>query len=750
MADLDPVRAAGAWRVVVGCTAVLAAATATAHAADPRAVPSAPDVQAVRLDSASIRIDGVIDEAVWRQATPIHGLTSFDPADGEPPASQLQAWVFYDAGALYVAARITLPPERQRGRLVAREQLNNDDLLEVMIDPFLDRRTGYAFTVNPYGVQEDWTIDDDDWSNAWDGVWESAARRDDTGFSVEVRIPFRTLRFVPAQAQDWGFGLGVFSGAQQQYDKWPPMRRDHGSVIAQLGTLRGLSGLSTSHNLDVLPTLTTAYGGADAGGGFRWDHPVLARTRDPGIVDLGLDVAWGVSSATTLNLTVNPDFSQVEADADQLTYNLRFPLVLAEKRPFFLEGVGVFTTPVSLLYTRSIVDPIAGAKLTGRTGAWSVGVLALWDQLPLGSRLVEPNRPSGFEDATGKDAIDSVARVALDLDASARVGLWVSDKTLYDRPSGSIAARNDVVSADASLALAGLYLLRGQAGGSYIAGDHAAPHGDFGGGFYSLDARRHDAALYVDLRSEYYSPGFRAETSPITRVGIVPSSAETSYRFYTASGALPYVDAGVLLSSVQAAGSLVLLDGAVRPTLAAHLGKNADLALHYSRGQETFGRRFTAIDLVTAELSAYPWNALSVAAKFAAGDQINYHLDDLFLGRTVQAELHATIAPLYNLVLDLDYTKSLLWRPGGALAADVDLFYAKLALSFTTRLWLRLLSQLDDGQDVLRTSALIAYLIDPGTEAYLGYEEADLAVAAGSPHAQDRRVFFKWSYRWQL
>jgi hypothetical protein len=724
-------------------------ATASARGEVPAVAPSPPEVQAIRLDSSAIRVDGIPDEALWRQATPIQGLTSFDPADGEPPASQLQAWVFHDGSALYIAARVTTPPGHMRGRLAAREQLNNDDVLEVMIDPFLDRRTGYAFTINPYGVQQDLTIDDDDWSPTWDGVWDAATQRYEDGFSAELRIPFRTLRFAEAPTQSWGFGLGVFSGVRQQYDKWPPMKRDRGSVIAQLGTLRGLSGLPSPHNLDLIPTLTMGYGGADAGTGFRWDHPVLARARDPGIVDLGLDAAWAVTSATTLNVTVNPDFSQVEADAQQLTYNLRFPLLLEEKRPFFLENVGLFTTPVSLLYTRSIVDPIAGTKLSGRLGAWSLGVLSIWDQLPLASRLVEPDRPSGFEDTTGKDAIDTVARVALDLDAGARVGLWFADKTLYDRSSTSLGTRNDVVSGDASWSLAGIYLLRGQAGGSYVDAAPTQPGGGFGGGFYSLNARRHDANLILDVRTEYYGKAFRAETSPITRVGVRPSSAEATYRSYTGASAVPYVEADVLVSAVHEAGSFTLLDGSVRPTLTAHLGKTTDLSVFYSRGQETFGRRFTAIDVVGAQLTTYPWNSLSFAGKLSGGDQINYDLNDLFLGRTVLVDLHATVTPTHNLGLDLGVTRSVLRRPGGELAADVDIYYAKAALAFTTRLSARVISQLDDSDDILRTSALVSLVIYPGTEAYLGYEEGDGRFTAGSPSPLDRRVFFKCSYRWQ-
>jgi hypothetical protein len=731
-----------AW--LTGLALVVTPHVALAAAQD-RLEPTASEIHAVRLDASSIRLDGVPDEAVWQEAAVVHGLTSYDPVEGQAPVGQLTAWIFYDASALYIAARIGLPRGAMRGRLAPRERWNNDDLLEVMIDPFLDRRTGYDFTINPYGVQIDWTVIDDDWSSAWDGVWDSATSRNAEGFSVEIRIPFSTLRFSGAAVQDWGFGLGFFSGAKKQYDKWPAMSQSRGTVFAQLGTLRGLSGISPSQNLDLIPTLMMGYGGADLGTGFAWDRPVLARARQPGLVDLGLDVRYGITPSTNLNVTVNPDFSQVEADTDQLQYNLRFPVFLDEKRPFFLEGVSIFQTPDSLLYTRSIVDPIAGLKLSGRQGAWSFGLFSTLDQLPLGSRVVEPTRASGFEDLTGKDALNTVARVSLDLGGGSRIGLFAADKTLREAGTNSFAARNDVVAADAFLTFARIYNVVAQVAGSYV--DHTGSgDGSFAGQFYDLTVRRRDKSLFVELGSKYYSEGFRAETSPITRVNIIPSTATTTYRFYTGSAAIPYVEPGVQVATVHQASTRALLDTSVRPSLNARLGKNTDLSFSYSRGQETYVRRFDGIDQWNVEVTSYPWNFLSIDAKFKTGDQIKYDPADAFLGRTVEGSIGGTIKPTRSTELAANYTRSQLYRPDGSRDASVNLYYAKLGLSFSTRLWMRVITQLDSYEHSLRNSATLAYQIYPGTELFLGYQESD--VVPGLRQPLDRRLFLKWSYRW--
>jgi hypothetical protein len=725
----------------------------------PRVPPSPSEFHAVRLDGSSIRLDGIPDEPIWQQGTAITGLTSYDPVEGGAPVGQMTAWVFYDASALYVAARIDLPPGILRGRLAARERWNNDDLFELMLDPFLDRRTGYDFAINPFNVQIDYTIVDDEFSSAWDGVWDSAVARDDHGFSLEYRIPFRTLRFSSAEVQDWGIGLGFFSGFKKQFDKWPAISTDRGTLFQQLGVMRGITGIQPSHNLDVVPTVTTGYGGGlDPSGRFAWDKPTLFRARDPALIDVGIDARYALSSAANINVALNPDFSQVEADADQLVYNLRFPILLDEKRSFFLEGVSIFSTPVPLLYTRSIVDPIAGLKLSGRDDHWSFGLLSAYDQLPVGSRLTEATRRSGFEDASDKDAVNTIGRVSYDLGPASHVGVFVADKRLIDRGTGSITAHNEFAAADAILTIADIYTLIGQVTGSYLQHDAiaAALPGEmpsaadsYAGLSYSLTARRHDKHLLLELHSDYESNGFRAETGPMTRVDIMPSSLTTAYRINTGSDLLPVIAPELTLSTIHDARSHDLLDDTVRPALEARLGGNTDLALFYSHGQETFNHeRFRGIDLVGTKISTYPWNFLSAALDLQAGDQINYDPADPFLGTAVQGSLDVMVKPLRNAEIELRYTKSRLFRPGGALRADVDLYYSKISATFTTQLSLRVITQLDTFLDQLSNSVLLAYQIHPGTEGYLGYQELDLV--GDSSHPIDRRAFLKLSYRWQL
>ena len=745
------VNARCARRTLSCCAVALAQAGAatSVHASGAPAggeVATPPELRAVRGDGAAVRVDGLADEAPWRDATVVTGLTSYLPVEGAEASGQLVARLFYDDKALYISARITMPPGRMRGRLAPRERWNNDDLFEVMIDPFLDRRTGYAFTLSPYGVQLDWTIVDDTWSDAWDGVWDSATVRYADGFSVEMRIPFRTLRFARSPVQDWGIGFGLYSGARKQYDKWPAMSADRGAVFAQLGTLRGLQAVEPSRNLDLIPTAVMGYGGsAGALGEFAWDDVVLARAREPGLFDPGLDVRYGVTPSTNLNLAVNPDFSQIEADVDQLEYNLRFPVALQEKRAFFLEGVSLFETPVPLLYTRSVVDPLVGLKLSGREACWTFGLLSAWDQRPAASQLAEARERSGFEDVTGKDAILSIGRATFALSERSRIGVFIADKALRDRGTGAFEGRNDVASVDAAVTLSEIYHLVAQAAGSYTQGVDPAPNQ--AGWFTSVLARRRDQHLFLELRSQLLSDGFRAESSALSRVGVAQSSAEVSYRHAGASLPVPYLEPALELLAIHDLGELALLDYEVRPSLSTRLGLSAEVMLYYQRGQETFGRRFAGIDQVGLSLEAHPWNSLSVVIEAQAGDQLNYQPMDLFLGTSASIAAATVVNPTDNMELEVRYTRSVLWRPGGQRAAEVDLYYGKAIVSFSTRWAARLISQLDTFDDTLRNSALLSYQLSPGTEAYLGYQ--DTSVLASEVHVIDRRIFFKGSWRWQ-
>ena len=384
-----------------------AAAQVTEAPPAPRPVPAATDAvslgaaRAVRARRAPV-LDGRDDDAAWRDAPPIAGFRQFDPAEGADPTMRTEARVAYDDDNLYVLVRSFDPhPDSIVRRLSRRDVDETADLAGVVIDGYLDRRTGGIFVVTAAGVQRDRAIyDDGEEDESWDPVWESATRVDSLGWVAEMRIPFGQLRFTAAPSLTFGFMVWREVARTTEKMSAPLYRPSRAGIASQLGTLDGLAGIEPPRRFELLP-----YGVAKAQNvpnDDGWGHD--------GTLTAGADVKYGVTRNLTLNATFNPDFGQVEADPAVLNLSA-FELRFEERRPFFQEGVGLFRCGgpcEGIFYTRRIgrtpqlrgdrSDPaattiIGAAKLTGRLAhGISVGLVEAVTQREVGAAgtTIEP------------------------------------------------------------------------------------------------------------------------------------------------------------------------------------------------------------------------------------------------------------------------------------------------------------------------------------------------------------------------
>jgi hypothetical protein len=299
---------------------------------DPRTVRSIAAAPA----AGPIAIDGVLSEPVW-QTSGVGGFTQRDPVDGEPASEPTTVWIAYDRDNLYIAARLAdSDPGKIVGRLGRRDESVESDWFDVGFDPYHDRRSGYYFGVNPYGSIEDGTLANDEETDAtWDGVWESAARIDDRGWTVEIRVPFDQLRFKRRDVQVWGVNFQRLIKRKNEEDHFAWVPKEESGLVSNFAELTGLAGIASGRRLEVWPfALSKALlSPAVPGDPFRTGHDLGASA--------GFDLKGGLSSNLTLDLSVNPDFGQVEVDpaviniSDQETY-------YEEKRPFFIEGASIF------------------------------------------------------------------------------------------------------------------------------------------------------------------------------------------------------------------------------------------------------------------------------------------------------------------------------------------------------------------------------------------------------------------------
>jgi hypothetical protein len=469
-----------------------------------------PTVTIPRIE-AVVEIDGRLDEPAWSQAARLGGFSQYRPVDSRPAEETTEVLVWYSPTALHFGIIAhDRDPGSIRATVADRDNLTRDDTVSIYLDTFNDRRRAFFFGVNPLGAQEDGVQSEGSFNPGTmyggtidrnpDYQFDSKGRITEDGYVVEVRIPFKSLRYPSINAHKWG--LNILRKVQRTgyEDTWTDARRANSSFLAQSGAIDGLHDLKRGVVTEIQPFMTTASNGtAGAGGAFSRD----ALTFEPGV-----NVRLGFTS-TSIDATINPDFSQVESDASQVTQNQRFALFYAEKRPFFLEGIELFATPNQLVYTRQIVNPIAGAKFTGKIGSLGVAYLAAKDESPTGN------------------AFFNVARLRKDLGRNSLAGFTYSDRT-------TSSGYNRVAAADARVVFAKLYYVQGQIGRSWT-GDNgiskAAP-------VWLAEFDRTGRAWGFNYKLSAFGRDFSARSGYVPRSDIVDFHASNRFSLYGARGAL--------------------------------------------------------------------------------------------------------------------------------------------------------------------------------------------------------------------
>ncbi len=309
--------------------------------------------------SDSPQIDGIL-EADWFKAVPAQGLLQIRPNEGQPATQETRVYILYSREALYVGfCCLDTAPDSIAGPVQRRDNDDDSDIVYVGLDTFHDHRNAYYFGVTAAGVQVDGTFSNEDVNDdTWDGVWESAVARVDSGWTAEMRIPFQGIRHGGTREDGWGIDFVRVIHRNQEVAFWQRTTRDQGSKVSNFGDLLGLDEISSARHVQVLPHTLG-----------RWDAPESSRWQSKNDLDnLGLDLKIVPSSSWTMDLTYQPDFAQVDVDEEVINLS-DYPVFLEEKRPFFLEGRDLFeTSPIQLLYTRRITDPDYGGRITGQWG----------------------------------------------------------------------------------------------------------------------------------------------------------------------------------------------------------------------------------------------------------------------------------------------------------------------------------------------------------------------------------------------
>ncbi|HEY0079797.1 MAG TPA: DUF5916 domain-containing protein [Pyrinomonadaceae bacterium] len=397
-------------------------------------------VQVARFDKPPV-IDGKLDDEIWKQASVFKDFYQIHPGDNSAPSRQTEILMGYDSKTLYLAFRAYDEPDKVRATVARRDQIFSDDYIGGYLDTFGDQRRAYALFFNPLGVQAD-AIRTEGRGNDWnvDIVMDSKGTLTETGYTVEVAIPFKSLRYEAGKGKFWGAhffrGIPRFNGEE---DSWMPLDRDTPGLLTKAGRLTGLEGISTERTIEIIPSLTISETGKHV---RTIPRSIVESTpglidrgrfvNEPIALDPGLTAKFGITPQMTLDLAVNPDFAQVEADQLVVTANQRFPIFYAERRPFFLEGIDIFQTRITAVHTRAIVDPDLAVKLTGKEGKNTFGLMVASDNGPgtfIGDERLEA-RNQRFLD---QNATIGVLRLKRDVGRENTLGILATTYNFVDR-----------------------------------------------------------------------------------------------------------------------------------------------------------------------------------------------------------------------------------------------------------------------------------------------------------------------------
>ena len=717
-----------------------------------------------RIADAAVTIDGRLDEPVWARAAVLRDFSQYVPNDNRPADDSTTVLVWYSPSAIYFGIRAYQDSGSVRATLADRDKITGDDFVEILLDTFNDRRQALVFGVNPLGAQADGTLVDAARQLATtlsavstgaytldlspDYVYESKGHRTAWGYEVELRIPFKTLRYQARDPQDWGINVIRLVQASGHQHTWTRVLQTRASFLAQSGILTGLTRLQRGLVLDVTPEATSTVSGAPTSSGW---------TYGGGSPRLGATLRWGVTANLTLNGTVQPDFSQVEADVPQIQFDPRTALNYPEKRPFFLDGLELFKTPIQLIYTRRLVDPQGAVKLTGKVGATTIAALAGVDGTDAST--------------TGTDHPTMAAvRLRRDLGASGENTLGL---VYTDRVDGG--GFNRVAAVDGRIGLGNAWALTFQGGGSATRDSAAGPV--LWGPIWRASLVRSGRQFGLTILSRGTGENFRAASGFISRPNVVSNSMTPSYTIVGAPGSwLESFNANVYLAYTWdeyrhfSSGNTpddrqadfatgFTLRGGWQVGLAWSIesfGYPASLYANYWVESPRGPIRFTGTPRLpnfdyAASLQTPNFQSFSLAASLLIGQDENFF--EWANGHILIGSLDAAWRPTGRLRTELIYEHQQVKRPDdGSIVSRIRVPRLKVEYQLARPIFLRLIGQYTSNEtaalrdprtggailirdpvsgtftrtaatasNAFRVDWLFSYHPTPGTVAYLGY-----------------------------
>ncbi|HSL16387.1 MAG TPA: DUF5916 domain-containing protein [Methylomirabilota bacterium] len=740
------------WPALLCC---LAALVAPALRAQEAALEGPRPTYTVHLTADDIAIDGRLTEAVWQLPPTFELAFETRPAENGPAPVRTEVWIAYDLHNLFVAFRAHDPePDKIRARLSDRDAAYQDDFVGIALDTFNDERRAFEFFANPLGVQMDMTQNEmtGEEDDSWDAIWDSAGRITGAGYTVEMRIPFSSLRFPDsADGMTWGIDAIRMLPRDQRYRlALQPLARGSNCYLCQASKLVGFEGVRPARSIELDPTLTASVSG------LRADFPAGELEDSDPDIEPGITARWGLTPNLMLNATLNPDFSQVEADAAQLDVNTQFALFYPEKRPFFLEGADIFGTRFNAIYSRNIADPDWGIKLTGKVGRNALGVIVARDSR---TNFLIPSSQSSELDSLDEKNLSTIVRYRRDLFGATTGGVF------YTGREGD-GYHNRLVGADVLFRFCDTEAARIEILGSetLYPAEIAAAHGQSSDEISDLAARivyQHTSRnwmtylLYRDVGED-----FRADLGFVPQADFVEWAGALERAWYPESSGWSEVRVGVEADDVEDQDGRHL-SRTVDTYAWANGPRQSFVRLSLISGDLSWGDELFDIDrvYVYGEVQALPSVYASLEA--TVGGQVDFaggrQADQLRLDPGLRLDLGR------HLRLELDHSHERLDVDAGWLYT-ARLSQLKTTYQLNVRTFVRWIGQyLDLSRNAelhppgtpardrkLFNQLLFSYTINPQTVLFLGYSDTSLGDDRVDLTRQSRTVFLKIGYAWLL
>jgi hypothetical protein len=666
-------------------------------------------VQAYKINS-NIQLDGLLTEAYWQQASVASDFRQIQPEEGQPATERTEVRILYDNHYLYVGV-VCFDSEVENivaQKLQRDSGVEDDDMFAFVLDTYHDHRNAYYFATNPNGVEEDGQVVDGAFraNLDWDGVWEVKSKIQEQGWSAEFKIPLWNLRFTSLPEQTWGINFTRIIKRKTEQVNWSSWSRDNGGFlrISRAGDLLGLTGLNQSFNLQVKPY---------ALGKSRRDNLLGVNHVGDESFDAGVDIKYGLTSNLTLDLTVNTDFAQVEADVEQINLT-RFPLFFPEKREFFLESASIFQfgergfferPPLLLFFSRrigiegfnTIVPILAGGRITGKVGNYNVGLLDI---------LADDK--SGFPKSHF-----SVARVSRDIFQRSKVGVIFTNRADFGQ------SQNRAYGADANIWLSNVLEFQ-----SFFAQTHTTGTGntdrawklaldftkDHWGWFAShmfIDKNFDPAVGFVlrrDIRRSRFA--FRVSPQPNGRILRRTNIRQSFNHITNKNGRLQDWSYGIIFMNELSTGDFIDFGY-------GHIFERLDRVFNFRPD----------IQIPIGDYNNHQLNAdfqTSAKRKFAAFAYILWR--QFYSGELLNWGSGFSFVPNRHVSIEMNYDRNEIDLPQGTL--NTDLLQLRLNVAFTTHLFLNTLIQYNSETNELSTNMRLNFIHSPGSDLFIVFNES--------------------------